>query len=34
MSNALIEEAQHLFSGEQNMSFTERAVSVVGGPAA
>ena len=31
MANAVMEEAQHLFSGEQNLSFTERAVSVVGG---
>lgn len=31
MPNAVIEEAQHLFSGEQNLSFTERSVSVVGG---
>lgn len=31
MSNAVLDEAQHLFSGEANISFTERAVSVAGG---
>jgi hypothetical protein len=31
MPNAVIEEARHLFSGEQNLSFTERSLSVVGG---
>ena len=31
MPNAVIEEAQHLFSGEQNLSMTERSLSVVGG---
>ena len=31
MSNAVIEEARHLFSGEQNLSMTERSLSVVGG---
>jgi uncharacterized membrane protein len=31
MANALVDEAKHIFSGEQNMSFTERAISVVGG---
>ncbi|WP_375460880.1 YgaP-like transmembrane domain [uncultured Enterovirga sp.] len=31
MSNAIVEEAQHLFSGETNLSMTERTLSVVGG---
>lgn len=31
MPNAVLEEAQHLFSGEQNLSLTERTLSVVGG---
>lgn len=31
MPNAVIEEAQHLLSGEQNLSMTERSISVVGG---
>jgi uncharacterized membrane protein len=31
MPNAMIEEAQHLLSGEQNLSMTERSLSVVGG---
>ncbi len=31
MPNAIVEEAQHLFSGEPNLSTTERAVSVVAG---
>lgn len=31
MPNAVVEEAQHLFSGETNISMTERAISVVGG---
>ena len=31
MSNAVLDEAQHLFSGEANISFTERAVSVAAG---
>jgi uncharacterized membrane protein len=31
MANALVDEAKHIFSGEQNMSFTERSLSVVGG---
>lgn len=31
MANAVVEEAQHLFSGETNLSAGERALSVVGG---
>ncbi|TDR89016.1 YgaP family membrane protein [Enterovirga rhinocerotis] len=31
MRNGLIESAEDLFSGERNLSATERAVSVVGG---
>jgi uncharacterized membrane protein len=31
MANALVDEAKHIFSGEQNLSFTERSLSVVGG---
>ena len=31
MANAVIEEAQNLFSGEHNLSMTERSLSVVGG---
>ncbi|NNM71261.1 YgaP-like transmembrane domain [Enterovirga aerilata] len=31
MPNHLIEETQHLFSGERNLSVTERSLSVVGG---
>lgn len=31
MSNLVLDEARHLMSGEQNLSMTERAVSVVGG---
>ena len=31
MANAVIGESQHLFSGDTNLSTTERALSVVGG---
>ncbi len=31
MPNLIVDEAKHLFSGEPNMSTTERAISVVGG---
>lgn len=31
MANAVVEEARNLFSGEVNLSATERAVSVAGG---
>lgn len=31
MPNAVVKEAQHLFSGEHNLSLTERSLSVVGG---
>jgi uncharacterized membrane protein len=31
MPNAMIEEAQHLLSGERNLTMTERSLSVVGG---
>ena len=31
MPNAVIDDAKTVFSGEPNLSFTERAVSVVGG---
>jgi uncharacterized membrane protein len=31
MPNMIVNEAKHLFSGEHNMSTTERALSVVGG---
>jgi hypothetical protein len=31
MANALVDEAKHIFSVDQNLTFTERALSVVGG---
>jgi uncharacterized membrane protein len=31
MPNLIVDEAKHLFSGEHNMSTTERALSVAGG---
>lgn len=31
MTNAVLDEAKHLFSGDANLSLTERSLSVVGG---
>ena len=31
MPNMIVDEAKHIFSAEQNLSMTERAVCVVGG---
>ena len=31
MANAVLDEAKHLFSANQNLSMTERSLSVVGG---
>ncbi len=31
MADAVLDEAKHLFSGDQNLSMTERSLSVVGG---
>lgn len=31
MANAVLDEAKHLLSGDGNLSFTERSLSIVGG---
>ena len=31
MPNVVLDEAKHLFSGDQNLSLTERSLSIVGG---